>query len=187
MLHVHIHSIGSKNIDRVLANDGVLEFLLKAKEKGAIRFIGISGHNRPSNFVRMLQTDHIDVVMCVMNHADRNIYDFESKVLTEAKERNVGCAAMKVYAGIKGGFRNHRSGYIGCATEQAYLPQALAYALDLEGVAVAVVGPYTVEQDIQNVQFARKYKPLTNEQRASLLQYGEKLARTLGPRYGPVA
>ncbi|MFC1633536.1 aldo/keto reductase [Planctomycetota bacterium] len=183
---VHIHSIGSKKIDRVLAKDGALEYLLKQKEKGNIRFIGISGHNRPPNFVRMLQTDQIDVVMCVINHADRNIYDFESKVLTKAKERNVGCAAMKVYAGIKGGFRNHRSGHIGCATEPAYLPQALAYALDLKGVSVAVVGPYTIEQAIQNVQFARKYKPLTQVQRASLLKYGQKLAETLGPRYGPI-
>jgi len=183
---VHIHSIGSKKLDRVLAKNGVLEYLLKQKEAGKIRFIGISGHNRPPNFVRMLQTDQIDVIMCVMNYADRNIYDFESKVLPEAKKRNVGCAAMKVYAGIKGGFRNHRSGFIGCATEPAYLPHAMAYALDLENVSVAVVGPYTVEQAIQNVEFAKKYKPLSEEQRASLLEYGKKLALSLGPRYGPV-
>ncbi len=183
---VHIHSIGSKKLDRVLAKDGVLEYLLKQKEAGKIRFIGISGHNRPPNFVRMLNTDQIDVIMCVMNYADRNIYDFESKVLSEAKKRNVGCVAMKVYAGIKGGFRNHRSGYIGCATEPAYLPQAMAYALDLENVSVAVVGPYTVEQAIQNVEFAKKYKPLSEKQRTSLLEYGKKLAQSLGPRYGSV-
>jgi predicted aldo/keto reductase-like oxidoreductase len=184
---VHIHSIGSKRIDRVLAKDGVLEYLLKQKETGKIRFIGISGHNRPPNFVRMLKTDQIDVTMCVMNYADRNIYDFESKVLPEARKRNVGCVAMKVYAGIKGGFRNHRSGYVGCVTEPAFLPDAMAYALDLEGVSVAVVGPYTVEQSIQNVQFARKYKPLSKGQRDSLLEYGRKLAPTLGPRYGAIS
>ena len=183
---VHIHSIGSKNIDRVLASNGVLEYLLKQKEADKIRFIGISGHNRPANFVRMIQTDQIDVLMCVINHADKNIYDFESKVLPEAIKRNIGCAAMKVYAGIKGGFRNHRSGYIGCATEPERLPHAMAYALDLEGVSVAVVGPYTVEQSIQNVQFASKYKPLSPEQHASLMEYGKKLAESLGPRYGPV-
>jgi len=135
----------------------------------------------------MLQTDQIDVVMCVMNYADRNIYDFESKVLPEARKRNVGCVAMKVYAGIKGGFPNHRRGHVGCATEPAYLPQALAYALDLEGVSVAVVGPYTVEQAIQNVEFARKHTPLSEEQRASLMAYGKKLTPSLGPRYGPVS
>ena len=183
---VHIHSIGSKNLERVLASDGVLGYLLKQKEAGKTRFVGISGHNRPANFVRMLQTDQIDVLMCVMNYADRNIYDFESKVLPEARKRNVGCVAMKVYAGIKGGFRNHRHGYVGCATEPAHLPEAMGYALDLEGVSVAVVGPYTVEQAVQNVQFARKYTPLSKEQRASLMEHGQKLAESLGPRYGPV-
>jgi hypothetical protein len=62
----------------------------------------------------------------------------------------------------------------------------MAYALDLEGVSVAVVGPYTVEQSIQNVRFAGKYKPLLPEQRDSLLKYGKKLSESLGPRYGPV-
>jgi len=183
---VHIHSIGGKNIDRVTGKGGALEYLLKQKEAGKIRFIGVSGHNRPPKFVRMLQTGQIDVIMCVMNYADKNIYDFESKVLPEARKRNVGCVAMKVYAGIKGGFPNHKRGGVGCVTEPAYLPQALAYALDLEGVSVAVVGPYTVKQAIHNVEFARRYTPLSEEQRASLMAYGRKLAPTLGPRYGPV-
>lgn len=183
---VHIHSIGSKDIDRVLAKDGVLEYLLKQKETGKIRFVGVSGHNRPANFVRMIQTDQIDVLMCVMNYADRNIYDFESKVLPEAIKRNVGCVAMKVYVGIKGGFPNHGKGSVGCATEPERLPSALAYALDLKGVSLAVVGPYTVEQAVQNVEFARKYKPLTKEQLDSLLARGAELAKEIGPRYGPV-
>ncbi len=183
---VHIHSVGGKDIDKVLGRDGVLEFLLKQKEKGKIRFIGISGHNRPARFVRMLQTKQIDVVMCVMNYADRNIYGFENEVLPECRKQNVGTAAMKVYAGIKGGFKNHRSGHVGCATEPGYLSKAMAYALDLEGVGTAVVGPYTVEQAIQNVEFARAYKPLTAAERSDLLAYGRRLAPTLGPRYGPV-
>ena len=183
---VHIHSIGSRKIDRVLAKDGALAYLLKQKEAGKIRFIGISGHNRPTNFVRMVKTGRIDVVMCVMNYADRNIYGFEQKVLPECRKQNVGVVAMKVYAGIKGGFPNHKKGYVGCATTPELLPHAMAYALDLEGVSLAAVGPYTLKQAIQNVEFARKYAPLTPDERASLLARGKALAATLGPRYGPV-
>jgi predicted aldo/keto reductase-like oxidoreductase len=182
----HIHSIGSKNIDRVLGKGGALEYLLKEKKEGKIRFIGISGHNGGDNFVRMLDTDQIDVVMCVLNYADRNIYNFEERVLPTARRHKVGCVAMKVYAGIKGGFPNHRRGSVGCATDPSRLPQALAYALDLEGVTVAVVGPYTVEQAKQNVEFAKKYKPLSDEERESLIKHGTDLARSLGPRYGQV-
>lgn len=183
---VHIHSIGSRKIDRVLAKDGALAYLLKQKQAGKIRFIGISGHNRPTNFVRMVKTGRIDVVMCVMNYADRNIYGFEQKVLPECRKQNVGVVAMKVYAGIKGGFPNHKKGYVGCATTPELLPHTMAYALDLEGVSLAAVGPYTLKQAIQNVEFARKYAPLTPDERASLLARGKALAATLGPRYGPV-
>ncbi len=181
---VHIHHIGGKNIDKVLAEDGVLNYLLKQQKAGKLRYIGLSGHAGSSRFLRMLETGKIDVIMPVLNYADRNIYDFESKVLPVARKMNVGVAAMKVYAGIKGGFPNHKKGFVGCITDPGRLQQALAYALDLEGVSVAVVGPYTLRQAIQNVEFARRYKPLTETERASLLAHGEELAKGLGPRYG---
>lgn len=183
----HIHHVGGKDIDKVLAKDGILEYLLKQKQAGKARFIGISGHARPPRFLRMLETDQIDVLMAVMNYADRNIYDFEGKVLPECRKRNVGVVAMKVYAGIKGGFPNHPRGWVGCNTPPELLPKALAYALDLAGVSVANVGPFTMEQAIQNVELARRYKPLTDAERKELLAFGEKLAPTLGARYGPVA
>lgn len=182
----HIHHVGGKDVDRVLAKAGILEYLLKQKEAGKIRFIGISGHARSSRFVRVIETGQIDVVMTILNYADRNTYEFESKVLPAARKQNMGIMAMKAYVGIKGGFPNHRRGFVGCVTEPALLPKALAYSLDLEGVAGAVVGPYTLEQGLQNVEFARTYKRLTDTERAEMIALGGKLATGLGPRYGPV-
>jgi len=184
---VHIHNMGGKDPAKVLAKDGVLEYLLTQKQAGKLRFIGLSGHERPPRFLEVLKTGQIDVVMAVMNYADRNTYGFEDKVLPECRKQNVGVVAMKVYVGIKGGFPNHRRGSVGCVTRPELLPQAMAYALDLEGVSVANIGPYTMEQAIQNVEFARRYKPLTAEERADLLALGKQLAPPLGPRYGPVA
>lgn len=183
---VHIHHLGGKNLERVLGPDGVLEYLVKQKQAGKLRFIGMSGHANPWKYLRMLETKQIDVMMTVMNYADRNIYDFEGKVLPECRKQNVGVVAMKVYAGIKGGFPNHSKGWVGCNTPPERLPQALAYALDLEGVSAAVIGPFTLEQAIQNIEFARRYKPLTEAERADLLAFGKELAPKLGPRYGPV-
>lgn len=183
---VHIHHVGGKNLDRVLASDGVLEYLLKQKAAGKLRFIGVSGHARPARFVRMLETDQIDVVMAVMNYADRNIYNFEETVLPECRRRNVGVVAMKVYAGIVGGFPNHRKAWVGCNTPPEYLHQALAYALDLPGVSVANVGPFTFDEAVRNVELAREYKPLGEAEREALLARGKELAQKLGPRYGPV-
>jgi len=184
---VHIHHVGGKEVDKVLAKDGILAYLLKQKEAGKLRFIGLSGHARPPRFLEVLKTGQIDVVMPVMNYADVNTYNFEGTVLPECRKRHIGVVAMKVYVGIKGGFPNHRKGQVGCVTPPDLLPQAMAYALDLDGVSVANVGPYTMEQAIRNVEIARAYRPLTADQRALLLARGKELAPGLGARYGPVA
>jgi len=183
----HIHHIGGKNVDKVLADDGILAYLLKQKKAGKIRFIGLSGHARASRFLQVIETDEIDVVMTVLNYADRNTYEFESKVLPVCREKNIGVAAMKVYAGIKGGFPNHKKAHVGCATDPQHLAKAMAYALDLEGVGSAIIGPYTLEQAIQNVELAKRYQPLSAEDRSFMLEYGRKLAAEMGPRYGPAA
>ena len=44
-----------------------------------------------------------------------------------------------------------------------------------------------MEQVIQGVEFARRYKRMTDIEREELLTCDEKLAQTLGPRYGPLA
>jgi len=183
---VHIHNVGSRNIDKVLAKDGALEYLVGQKGKKT-RFVGCTGHSKASNFLRLLETDQIDVVQCVMNYADRNVYNFEEKVLPAARKHKCGIVAMKVYVGIRGGFKNHRNAGVGCVTTEEWMPSAISYALDLEGVGTALVGPFTVEQGIQNVEFAGRYAPLTEEKRAALLELGKRLAADgLGPRYGPV-
>lgn len=184
---VHIHNIGDKNLDKVQAADGILAYLLKQKQAGKLRFIGLSGHCRPPRFVEMLKTGQIDVVMGVMNYADCHTYNFEGVVLPECRKLDVGAAAMKAYVGIKGGFKNHRNGGVGCVTPAERLERALAYVLDLPGLATVVVGPFTLQQAIQNVEFARRYRPLTDQQREELLAIGKKIAAEIGPRYGPVA
>jgi len=184
---VHIHHVGGKDIDRVLAADGVLEYLVQQRKAGKLRFIGMSGHASPPRFLRMLETRQIDVMMAVMNYADCNIYDFEGQVLPECRRQNAGVAAMKVYAGIKGGFPNHRKAWVGCNTPPERMAQAIAYALDLDGVSTAVIGPFTLDQALKNIELARAYRPLPAPERNDLLAYGKELAATLGPRYGPVA
>jgi len=182
---LHIHNVGSRNVDKVLGPGGALEYVLKQKEAGKTRFVGITGHSKASNFQRILESGKIDVVQCVMNYADRNTYNFEENVLPHARKAGCGVVAMKVYVGIKGGFRNHRNASVGCVAEPERMPKALAYALDLEGVSLAVVGPFSVEQTAQNVGFARAYRPLTPEEREALLARGKEIAPGLGARYGP--
>jgi hypothetical protein len=184
---LHLHSAGDKEIDKVLGQGGSWEFLEKAKADGKTRFLGITGHSRPANFVRLLETGKVDVMMVAMNFVDRHIYGFEEKVLPVARKHKTGVMAMKVFGGIKGGFRNYPSK----TPFPAQMPQELhkrsiAYAKALEGVTGVVIGVHSREQLLENIQNVVETKPLGREEFEKLCEEGKALATGWQARFGPV-
>lgn len=181
---VHLHSLGDEDVDLVLGKEGALAGLLEAKAKGWLRFIGVSGHNRPGKFLPALRTGQIDALMVAMNYVDRFTYNFEERVLPEARKRNLGIAAMKVLGGPMG-FQYHPPAP-GRLSGEAY-SDALRYALSLPGVAIAVVGMRDIGQVEQAVKVARSFRPLTLTEMERLLAQGQRLAKEWGPHFGPVS
>ena len=53
-------------------------------------------------------------------------------------------------------------------------------------VACAVIGLSNVDEIRQAVEVARKYKPLSREEKAALVETGKRLAVARGLYYGPV-
>lgn len=184
---VYLHSVGNRDVETVRSTDGSLNYLLRQKEMGRIRFVGISGHSMVKNFVPILESGEIDVVMMAMNFVDRYIYGFEQQVLPVANRLQVGVACMKVFGGIKGGFGAADGPNPGPEMDTRYLEQAIRYALGLPGVATLVIGPHTIDQLRQNAQLVSRYKPLTEQEQAELAKLGQSLAQNWGPHYGPVA
>ena len=184
---VYLHSLGNRDVEQALEDDGALTYLLKQKEAGTIRFVGISGHSRVASFVPVLETGQIDVVMMAMNFVDRYIYGFEETVLPVANRHKVGVACMKVLGGIRGGFGAADGPNPGPQMDVRHIRQAIRYALGLPGVATLVIGPHTVKQLRQNAQLVQDYEPLSGEEKAELARLGQRLANTWGEHYGPVA
>ncbi len=164
-----------------------MTYLLRQKEAGKTRFVGISGHSRVETFVPVLETGQIDVVMMAMNFIDRYIYGFEQRVLPVANKHNVGVACMKVFGGVRGGFGAADGPNPGPQMDTRYIQQAIRYAMGLPGVATLVIGPHTVEQLRQNVQLVSQYKPLSDEEHVELAKLGRQFAGQWGEHYGPVA
>ncbi len=182
---LHLHSAGDRDLDRVLAPGGAWEYLLKMKESGKARFLGITGHSRPANFVRMLDTKQVDVMMVAMNFVDRHVYGFEEKVLPRARELGTGVMAMKVFGGILGGFafnRQRRPSQM----NPAFLQIAARYSLSLEGVTGVVIGCHDTSELRQNIRYVLNAPPLSEAELAALKSHGERLAAEWGPRFGPV-
>jgi predicted aldo/keto reductase-like oxidoreductase len=155
------------------------------KKAGKTRFLGITGHNRPMKFIRMLETGDVDVMMVAMNFADRYTYGFEDKVLPVARKHGTGVLAMKVYGGIRGGFayvRQRRPSQM----DEAYLQNAVRYAMEIEGVSGLVMGVHDSEELRQNIAFVKGYTPLSARERGALERHGKRLAEEWGPRWGSV-
>ena len=89
---VFVHSIGSDKMDygTVFGRNGCYTAMKKAKANGLTRFVGFSGHNRPTRFVNALKSFKVDVLLNVVNFVDHYTYNFEELVWPLASKMNVG-------------------------------------------------------------------------------------------------
>ncbi len=181
----YLHSVGDRKVDIALDPEGVLTWLVKQKKAGKIRFVGISGHNRPPKYGKLLESGEVDVLLTVVNFIDRHTYQFEDKVLPVARKHNVGIVAMKVFGGAKGGKYEDPKGP--CELDFGHLELAVRYALGVEGVATLDIGAHNVEQIRRNVAMVKRYKPLSAQEQEEALRLGRQLAAQWKDHFGPIA
>jgi len=184
---LYFHNLASRDVEKAWDDDGVFTWLLKQKEKGTIRFVGASGHALVDRFGPFIESDKLDVVLIVLNFADRYTYGVEERVLPLARKHNVGVVAMKVYGGIQGGFPNYNGPPRRSQLDDEYRELSVRYTMGLPGVTSLNIGAHDGEQVLRNVAMAKNYRPLSPEEQERLSVAGRRLATEWGPRLGPVA
>lgn len=184
----HVHSMGHRDPERVLADDGALAYLLKAKEKGMVRFVGATGHNRTSHCRAILETGKIDVFMAALNFVDRHIYDFQQQVLPVARKQGTAIVAMKVFGGPKPkDLKNFFASYPipgPSMMPKEHLQNSIRYCLGLEGVATALAGVYNPGEILEDAGWAKEYRPLSDTEMKRLEETGKTMAPQWGERLG---
>ena len=182
----YVHSVGSLDVDAVLAPDGALAGLREAQRRGWTRYISLTAHGRPDRACRILKEEDLDAVMFALNYADRHTYNFQTTPLDLARAQNAGIAAMKVFGGAPdmkyetpARSLMHRSGVHDHS-------KALHYALSLPGVSIAVVGMFSVEEVAENVGYARSFEPMDAPSLDAIEEEGRELAEKWKDHFGPV-
>jgi uncharacterized protein len=186
---LYVHNLGDRPrsiIDRALDADGILTWVVKQKKLGKARFVGISGHNLPDRFLPLIESGLVDVLMCPINFVLRHVYGFEDKVLPAARKQDMGIVAMKVFGGNRGGFPYVRGPAAPPQMPLEHLELAVRYALSVEGVAVANIGPQHVDHVAQNVEMVKRFRPLSESEMANALKLGRQLAERWGTIFGPL-
>src|SRR6266851_924908 len=170
----YTHSIGHAvyDFDALVADNGPMAALEKAKKDGLTRFVGITGHNRPEKFAQVIARREIDVMMNAVNIVDRHTYAFEDLVWPLARQKNVGLVAMKVYGGS--------IGVTPCKMPEELRQAAFRFAQSVSGVALTVIGMGSQKELEQNVEWAKSFKPLTATETEELKKKSVELAKQWG-------
>ncbi len=183
----YFHNVGKRDIDRALEPDGVFPWLVKQKKLGKARFLGISGHNLPHRFARFIETDDVDVMLCAMNFVDRHTYNFEEKVVPLARKHGMGIVAMKVFGGIGAGMQAYGGPPGPPLAPEDQLESAVRYALSIPGVTSVNIGVHSPDQVRKNVEMVKRFRPLSTDEQAALVDLGKQLSKDWGEHFGPVA
>ena len=184
----HIHTIENPtDVDKRLDN-GVLDTLLAAREKGQIRHIGFSCHKRTAAPLRMLERLEamgidLDACQLALNACDPHYDSFALRVLPKVIEKGYGVFAMKTLANgqffgrIDGWARQGRKTPGEIIPARMSLDQALNYVWSLP-ICTLISGMENPQQVKQNAELCRNYQLPTDDEINQLVAATQDIAGT---------
>src|SRR5229473_2545385 len=161
-----IHQVSTMDeVEQIFAPGGAIEAFEAAKKAGKCRFMGFTGHHDPEVHLAMLKHyDKYDTILMPLNPADPSYLSFEKMVLPVAVERGIGIQAMKSTANSK-------------LLHSITVRDCLSYVLSLP-IHCLALGCTTIGQIEDDVRIAQHFKPMAEEQMASVRT---KAAKFKGP------
>ena len=180
---VYVQSIGDDMMrpERIYASDGICKALERARADGLTRFLGVSGHNRPSRFLQAIEEWDFDVMMTAVSLVARHLYDFETRVWPAAAARRIALLGMKVFGGV----RDSRTSAKGANLPDDLKPAALRYALCLPGACGVSIGLHDEAELHATLCWLDDVRPLTARELARLDEPTRSLAGQWQEIYGP--
>lgn len=169
---IFIHGLSNDDeLKTILSPDGALAAFEKAREQGKVRFIAITSHN-PEMLYKTVQSYPFDLIMEWMNYYDRFnfplIYD---KIIPFCLEKNIGLMAMKPVG----------DGFLYRSPEEAF---RWVWSLP---IATAAAGNNTMELLKKNIELAKTFKPMSEQEKLELYATAPEYSRYVCRRCGKCA
>ncbi len=153
-----LHNISrTEQLDQIFADDGAIHALLKAREEGIVRFLGITGHANPDVLLDGLSRFEFDTILMALNPADKYHRPFMDKLLPTANEKQMGVIAMKIPA----------RGRIFQEGGLTSMKEALTWTMS-QPISTVIVGCDDVAQLEENISVAANFATLNSHQMASI-------------------
>jgi aryl-alcohol dehydrogenase-like predicted oxidoreductase len=153
-----IHNIRrSEDLEQVFADDGAIHAMLKAKEEGVVKNLGITGHTDPDLLIDFMNRFDFDTILMALNPADKYHRPFMDNLLPLANEKGMGVIAMKIPARS----RIFRDGGL------TSMREALLWTMS-QPISTVIVGCDDVEQLEENISVAAEFSQLNSAQMAAI-------------------
>jgi len=175
-----IHAITSKeDLEAVFARGGVIETMIKAKNEGLTRYLGITGHGMqtPRLFLKAIERFDFDTVMFPLNYAlmGQDAYCEDALALIEVcKKKNIGRMIIKSVA--KGPWnekpKTHTTWYEPYKTPQ-YIQEAVNFVLSQDVTGLCMAGDVTVIPMI--MQACENFEAMDEKEQAGLIEKGKAM------------
>ena len=164
-----VHDVRTdEDIEEIFGPRGALEAFREARDKGLVRFIGVTGHHDPLITRRCIEMFDFDTVLIPVNPAEPFYKSYIDTVIPPASQKGMGIIAMKVYLR---GFAARIPSYQG-------MEPFFRFALS-QPVTTAVIGCDDIQQLEENVSFASSFTPMSQEEQNELLEFVAPYARQL--------
>jgi aryl-alcohol dehydrogenase-like predicted oxidoreductase len=164
-----VHDVRTEEeIEEIFGPNGALEAFVEAKDKGLVRFIGVTGHHDPLITKRCLQRFDFDTVLIPVNPAEPAYKSYLTEVIPSAKKKGMGIVGMKVY------FRGFADKLPWFETMEPLFRFALS-----QPITTAVIGCDHLEQLEENVKLAGSFSPMTEREILELITNVSSYAREL--------
>ena len=159
-----IHDVRTEDeLKEIFGPSGAIEAFVDAKEKGLVRFIGITGHHDPAVLKKALELYAFDTVLIPVNPAEPSYKCFVEEIVPVASAKDIGVIGMKTY------LRGHLDA-----------PKKLLFCYALtQPISTAVIGCDDVEQLKENAGIAAGFFPLKLKELQHTTQLVAPYARDL--------
>ncbi len=183
-----LHDIGTAmDVNEVFAKGGAMEALIDMHEQKVVRFLGITGHYRPDALMDCIHRYPFDCILMAINAADPHHYSFADGLLPLAVEKQMGIIGMKVPARgrllaswtpppLEQQKHSWEGMVIATSPGPLKMREAVYYTLS-QPVSTIIIGCDSIAQLEENVQLARDFTPLNNQQLADLTARSEAVSK----------
>jgi aryl-alcohol dehydrogenase-like predicted oxidoreductase len=149
-----LHDVRSRrDLEAIFGPGGAIEAFVEAKERGKVRFIGVTGHEDPFIIRECLERFDFDTVLLPVNPAEPRHLSFLEHAVPLAREKGVGIIGMKVYC----------HGFVSRIPGNTGMEPFLRFALS-QPVSTVVIGCDDLTQVEENVRYATAFQPMTPDE-----------------------